>query len=436
MFTGFIFWIPPKTMPKAKQDLIESKITQNGAHISDTLYTHVICDSDREFLQPRVTTRWISECLRKRQLVKDIHIKIEQQSESEEREETNILFQERDKVPKESDQDSEDKSDTDENDRSLSPVRKKINFACMSPPKLNENKIITDQLEILLTKAHNDGDQWRERGYSKAINQLKKAPKINSKNEAKFLGKGIKEKVGLILDGCFKVELTEKDNVLDLFCNLWGAGPVTAKEWYSQGLKSLDDLLQLKLTKQQMIGIKYYDWIKQRMPWTEAHQIVEIVRSKVNLLSSNLTSQVFGAGSYRRKKETCGDVDILITNCDLDDLLQSLSEYIADGTHQSRKFMGIFKIGHSFRRVDILVVPDDELASALLYFTGSDYFNRSMRLAAQKKGFALNEHGIFKNVSRHKREKLNYGEKIPTKTEKEIFDVLGMDYLEPEDRSI
>jgi DNA polymerase/3'-5' exonuclease PolX len=58
--------------------------------------------------------------------------------------------------------------------------------------------------------------------------------------------------------------------------------------------------------------------------------------------------------------------------------------------------MGICKSKEDtfFRRIDIKVYPKDQYAFALLYFTGSDYFNRSMRLLAESKGFTLSDHGL------------------------------------------
>ena len=61
-------------------------------------------------------------------------------------------------------------------------------------------------------------------------------------------------------------------------------------------------------------------------------------------------------------------------------------------------YMGVCKVpqeGALARRIDMKVYPKEQFGFALLYFTGSDYFNRSMRLFADKKGFTLSDHGLI-----------------------------------------
>ena len=81
------------------------------------------------------------------------------------------------------------------------------------------------------------------------------------------------------------------------------------------------------------------------------------------------------------------------------------------------------------RRLDIRLLPYDEYYSGLLYFTGSDQFNRHSRILAQEKGFTLSENGLFKRS-----EKTKKGVKTTLHSEKELFDILGMEYLEPTER--
>ncbi|KAJ2904135.1 DNA polymerase iv [Zalerion maritima] len=90
-----------------------------------------------------------------------------------------------------------------------------------------------------------------------------------------------------------------------------------------------------------------------------------------------------------------------------------------------------------FRRVDFLLVPSAQLGAALLYFTGNDIFNRSMRLLASKKGMRLNQRGLYKGALRGPgpgRENIAEGEPVEGRDERRIFEVLGVGWREPEDR--
>jgi len=67
-------------------------------------------------------------------------------------------------------------------------------------------------------------------------------------------------------------------------------------------------------------------------------------------------------------------------------------------------YMGICKLKHDgaiHRRIDIKIYPPDQFGSAVLYFTGSAHFNRSMRLLARKKGYSLSDHGIKPSIHRN-----------------------------------
>lgn len=93
-------------------------------------------------------------------------------------------------------------------------------------------------------------------------------------------------------------------------------------------------------------------------------------------------------------------------------------------TNKSVQWHGASKINGipRWRRIDFLVAPWDERGATLLYFTGSDIFNRSMRLLASKKGYGLNQRGLFKNVMRGpQRQKVTDGTKVEGEDEKVSF---------------
>jgi DNA polymerase IV len=88
-----------------------------------------------------------------------------------------------------------------------------------------------------------------------------------------------------------------------------------------------------------------------------------------------------------------------------------------------------------WRRIDFLYVPSEELGAALIYFTGNDIFNRSLRLLASKRGLRLNQRGLYSDVLRGKgRVKLTEGTLLEGKSERRIFEILGVPWRPPEHR--
>jgi len=89
------------------------------------------------------------------------------------------------------------------------------------------------------------------------------------------------------------------------------------------------------------------------------------------------------------------------------------------------------------RRLDILTVPYDNKGAALLYYTGDDIFNRAIRYKAGTMGFSLNQRGLSTAVTRDpndRRKKLTQGTVLASKTEEEIFRILGVPWQEPHER--
>ncbi|XP_016075537.1 PREDICTED: DNA polymerase lambda isoform X3 [Miniopterus natalensis] len=294
-------------------------------------------------------------------------------------------------------------------------------WVCAQPSSqkaTNHNTHITEKLEVLAKAYSVQGDKWRALGYAKAINALKSFHKpVTSYQEAcsiPGIGKRMAEKIVEILESGHLRKLDHiSDNVpvLELFSNIWGAGIKTAQMWYHQGFRSLEDISnQASLTTQQAIGLKHYDDFLERMPREEATEIEQTVRESAHALNPGLLC--VACGSYRRGKATCGDVDVLLTHPDgrshqgiFSRLLDSLRQqgFLTDDlvSHEEnghqQKYLGVCQLpgpGRRHRRLDIIIVPYSEFACALLYFTGSAHFNRSMRALAKTKGMSLSEHAL------------------------------------------
>ncbi|XP_003825543.1 DNA polymerase lambda isoform X2 [Pan paniscus] len=269
------------------------------------------------------------------------------------------------------------------------------------------------------------------------------------------IGKRMAEKIIEILESGHLRKLdhiSESVPVLELFSNIWGAGTKTAQMWYQQGFRSLEDIRsQASLTTQQAVGLKHYSDFLERMPREEATEIEQTVQKAAQAFNSGLLC--VACGSYRRGKATCGDVDVLITHPDgrshrgiFSRLLDSLRQegFLTDDlvsqeeNGQQQKYLGVCRLpgpGRRHRRLDIIVVPYSEFACALLYFTGSAHFNRSMRALAKTKGMSLSEHALSTAVVRNTHGcKVGPGRVLPTPTEKDVFRLLGLPYREPAER--
>lgn len=98
--------------------------------------------------------------------------------------------------------------------------------------------------------------------------------------------------------------------------------------------------------------------------------------------------------------------------------------------------MGVCKVKEKYRRIDIKFYPREQYGTAVLYFTGSQYFNRSMRFLAQKKGYTLNDHSLCKCRRDSKGDKIWIGEPVPCFTEKDVFKELKIPFKEPWERDI
>ncbi|XP_077381464.1 DNA polymerase lambda isoform X2 [Festucalex cinctus] len=322
----------------------------------------------------------------------------------------------------------------------------------------NFNKHITDKLEVLAKAYTHQGDKWRALGYSKAVNALKSYHKpVTSYQEACLIpgiGKRMADKIDEIMESGHLRKLDhigEAVPVLELFTNIWGAGTKTAQLWYQQGFRTLEDIrTKAHLTNTQKIGLKHYNDFLDRMPRAEAAAIEKVVMHAAQAIDPGLLAMA--CGSYLRGKSTCGDVDVLISHPDgkshkgvFSKVLQSLHDtgFLTDDlvSHEEngeqKKYMGVCRLpgaDRRHRRLDVIVVPYNEFACALMYFTGSAHFNRSMRALAKTKSMSLSEHSLNQSVVRQGSTKVYAGIPLPTPTESDVFKLLGIPYREPCER--
>jgi DNA polymerase (family 10) len=127
------------------------------------------------------------------------------------------------------------------------------------------------------------------------------------------------------------------------------------------------------------------------------------------------------AGSYRRRKETVGDLDILATGDDGVRIIDHFVEYEDVEEVASQGETRSTVILRSGMQVDLRVVPQKSYGAALLYFTGSKPHSIALRDMALDRDLKLNEYGLFEGE-----------EPTAQETEKEIYQALGLAYIVPE----
>ena len=131
--------------------------------------------------------------------------------------------------------------------------------------------------------------------------------------------------------------------------------------------------------------------------------------------------QVVVAGSYRRMKDTVGDLDILVT-AEADSAL--MARFIAYDEVQTVLAHGETRssvVLHNGLQVDLRLVPADSYGAALHYFTGSKAHNIAIRRIAQELGLKINEYGVFRGAQR-----------VAGATEESVFAAVGLPFIVPE----
>ena len=320
----------------------------------------------------------------------------------------------------------------------------------------NKNKHLTDEFEKILEFHTNEGNKFEALAYRKVISILKKYKEeindVNNIPKIKGIGPKITEKIKeiLITGKCLKsqnVSNDSKNKCIKELISVHGIGIKQANEYYAQGIKSINDLKNIyeKLPNTIQKGLKYYDDIQIKIPREEITQLFKIIEQELYQILDKKILKAEVVGSYRRGKKLCGDMDVIITRIDegkISGILQTLVEklkeknIIQDTLVMSDKndinceiFMGICKLNENSlnRRLDIKVYEKSFFPFAILYFTGSAYFNRSLRLFAKKKGYHLSDKELSDRIT---------GVKIPCNSEEDIFKALSLKYQKPEERDI
>lgn len=232
-----------------------------------------------------------------------------------------------------------------------------------------------------------------------------------------------------------KLKETIPSGVIELL-DISEVGPKTAKLLYEQ--LDIDNIEKLeKAVRQHQIkdlpgmgeksetnilrGIGLYKRRKERFLLGLALPLAEEIVKNLSRLDE--TDKISFAGSLRRKKETIGDIDILVTSQKPEKIMKTfisfphVREILAEGPTKSSV------ITKDDIHIDVRVVEPISFGAALQYFTGSKAHNIKLRELAVKRSLKINEYGVF-DVKTDRR--------VAGEREEEIYQILNLPFIPPE----
>ena len=301
----------------------------------------------------------------------------------------------------------------------------------------------SESTTIFKIRSYNRAADEIENLYSD-IGDIYKKEKLKGLLEIPSIGKAIATKLEeYITTGKihYYEELKEKLPVdVSQFFGLEGIGPKTIKTLYGNlGIKNISDLEKAALEgkirsvpgfsqKKEELILKKIQFFRKGGGRRLIGEVYPLVRRIEERLSGNTAvKQAVSVGSFRRMKETIGDIDYLVSVMSEKDG-DNVIDYFIDmpevmevsGRGSSKAFV---KLNNGID-ADLLVVPEESFGAAMQYFTGSKEHGVAMRKIAISKGLHLNEWGVF--------DKQNH--RIAGATEEEVYRVLGLEWIPPEMR--
>jgi DNA polymerase/3'-5' exonuclease PolX len=325
---------------------------------------------------------------------------------------------------------------------------------------IDRRERIIEIMKLFLADEQRSKDKvapFKVKAYENAINAVlsydKPITSFEDVDKLEKIGKKIRLKMyEIVLTGDLEEAKSLKTltKIREELMSIYGVGSVKADDLIENyAVEDITDLVRLLqenseiLTTAQTLGLIYREDLLQRIPRQEITEIERILKDFFNKNAPEFRLVI--TGSYRRGLSNSGDIDVLITytsnitykeaKLKFEQTIDKLVElgYIVGVLAKGQtKLLSIIQLpGYTTaRRMDMLLTMPEEIACALLYFTGSKEFNEQFRKAALMKGYTLNEHRL---------KKVNDSLPIPDVPvfyeEKDVFDFLGIVYQSPEERT-
>lgn len=314
-------------------------------------------------------------------------------------------------------------------------------------------------LHIILKNVH------EAKAYTDVIQTLKylNKPIYNSNNlkDTPTIGKRTLEKIDEIIktDELQIIKDIKKNkeikDILEL-TKVLGIGPSVARKLVDHKIRNIKELKKLaedyeqtgikkviNFNEMQLIGIKYYKDLLEKIPRNEITKTINYLKSKLNKNVKFKDLELILAGSYRTGKLESKDIDLIIINpklktekelnksnlyIELINYLQEdniLKDFVNIGKNHA---LGIIKTPENKynRHIDIRIIPEEIYPYYILYFGSGTMFSRKIRHYASKHGYKLSENELLNLIT---------GKKIKAKKEEDIFKELKLKYLKPENRT-
>jgi DNA polymerase (family X) len=279
------------------------------------------------------------------------------------------------------------------------------------------------------------------------IDELYKTEKLNGLLKLPSIGKAIALKLEeYITTGnlSYYEDLKKKIPInISEFMNLEGIGPKTIVALYN--VLKIQNISELERAanegrirkipgfsqKREEVILKRIQFLKkgkERRLIGEMYPLVKEIEERLTSIAG--IRDAIAAGSFRRMKETVGDIDFLVSVAERSDSttkaeiidyftrMPEVREVIAKGS--AKAFVRLRNGVHA----DLLVVPEDSFGAALQYFTGSKEHGVALRKVALSRGFKLSEWGVF-DGNNHR---------VAGRTEEEVYQFLGLEWIPPEIR--
>jgi len=291
------------------------------------------------------------------------------------------------------------------------------------------------------------GDRFRSRAYNMAAQRVRTLTedvrRIRERGELEEIpgvGKSIAGVIEEVLDTGQSSQLEDLREALptgvrDLM-ELEGVGPKKALRFQQElGIATIDNLEAAikagRLRDLRGFGEKTEENLLRSIEEFRTRQgrfllgaVLPVIEEILSYLSgSDAVLEAEVAGSARRRRETVGDLDILVASVEPEKAVERfvtmppVTRVLSQGTTKSTVVL------EKNLQVDLRVIPPEDYGAALQYFTGSMEHNVELRTIAVKMGYKLSEYGLFDRDTNRV---------VASRTEEEIYKALGMDLIPPE----